>query len=104
MENPAAFTPEPVVVDESQRVRRRDDVETTILPDGSCLLFDSVTNNGHALNASGALIWDCCDGTMTAGAIADELAGLLPDDPTVRDAALEMIVNLTQLGLIEPQR
>lgn len=83
-------------------LRRRDDVETAILPDGSCLLFDPVTNNGHALNAAGALIWDYCDGALCAEAIADELAGLLPDVAEMRSQALNMITTLLRLGLIVP--
>ncbi len=88
--------------DERLHVRRRADVETAILPDGSCLLFDPTTNHGHALNASGALIWDCCDGTLSAGMIADELAGLLPDEPQIRDRTLSMIGTLVHLGLVLP--
>lgn len=83
--------------------RRRDDVESEILPDGSCLLFDPVSNNGHALNAAGALIWDYCDGALSAGAIADELAQLLPDAPEMRTQALAMIATLSRLGLLLPQ-
>jgi Coenzyme PQQ synthesis protein D (PqqD) len=89
-------------VDERLYVRRRADVETAILPDGSCLLFDPATNNGHALNASGALIWECCDGTLSAGNVADELAELLPREAEIRDQALNMIVTLLRQGLLLP--
>ena len=96
------WVPEAAAVDERLYPRRREDVETAILPDGSCLLFDPTTNNGHALNASGALIWDCCDGTQSAGAIADELAALLPDVAEIRAQALGMIASLLHLGLVLP--
>jgi hypothetical protein len=89
-------------VDERIHLRRRDDVETAILPDASCLLFDPVTNNGHALNAAGALIWDYCDGALSAGAIADELAEMLPDVAEMRDQALDMVATLLRLGLVLP--
>ncbi len=89
-------------VDQRVYLRRRDDVESAILPDGSCLLFDPVTNNGHALNATGALIWDYCDGALWAEAIADELAGLLPNVAEMRSQALNMIATLLRLGLIVP--
>lgn len=89
-------------VDQHVYLRRRDDVETAILPDGSCLLFDPVTNNGHALNAAGALIWDYCDGALWAEAIADELAGLLPEVAEMRNQALNMIETLLRLRLIVP--
>lgn len=97
-----ARTREDARVDEHVHPRRRDDVETAILPDGSCLLFDPVTNNGHALNASGAFIWDCCDGKMSVGAVADELAKLLPSEPEMRSQALEMIALLLRMGLVTP--
>lgn len=87
---------------EDVALRRRDDVESEILPDGSCLLFDPLANNGYALNAAGALIWDYCDGALSAGAIADELAHLLPDAPDMRTQALAMIAALSQLGLLLP--
>ncbi|HEX6800288.1 MAG TPA: PqqD family protein [Ktedonobacterales bacterium] len=93
---------EAATIDERLDVRRRADVETEILPDGSCVLFDPATNTGHALNASGALIWDCCDGTQPAGAIADELADLLPGEPQLRNQALEMIASLLRMGLVLP--
>lgn len=98
----AAATADDIPLDEGAHPRRRDDVETAILPDGSCLLFDPVTNNGHALNASGALIWDCCDGHMSVGAVADELAGLVPHESQLRDQAIEMIHTLVRLGLLLP--
>ncbi|HEX8732318.1 MAG TPA: PqqD family protein [Ktedonobacterales bacterium] len=88
---------------EDVALRRRDDVESEILADGSCLLFDPRSNNGYALNAAGALIWDYCDGALSAGAIADELAHLLPDAPDMRTQALAMIATLSQLGLLQRQ-
>lgn len=93
---------EATAVDEWLYVRRRADVETEILPDGSCVLFDPATNNGHVLNASGALIWDCCDGTQPASAIADELADLLPNEAQIRSQAFELIASLLRMGLVLP--
>lgn len=79
---------------------QREDIETHIMPDGTCLLFDIVSNEGRALNASGALTWDYCDGTLSAGEIADELAALLPNEPQVRADTLALLAELTQLGYL----
>jgi Coenzyme PQQ synthesis protein D (PqqD) len=41
----------------------RSDVFTEYLADGSVVIFDPLTSVAHELNATGALVWDCCDGT-----------------------------------------
>ena len=79
---------------------QRADIETHIMPDGTCLLFDVVANEGRALNAAGALTWDYCDGTLSADEIADELAALLPNEPQVRDDTLALLAELAQLGYL----
>lgn len=79
---------------------RCPEVETYLLPDGSCLLFDSRTDEAHVLNAVGALVWDYCDGALSVAQIADELAPLLPAQPTLRDDVREMIEALAGKGLL----
>jgi Coenzyme PQQ synthesis protein D (PqqD) len=79
---------------------QRADIETHIMPDGTCLLFDAVSNEGRALNAAGALTWDYCDGTLSAGEIADELAALLAGEPQVRADTLALLAELAQLGYL----
>ncbi len=41
----------------------RSDVFTEYLADGSVVIFDPVTSVAHELNATAALVWDCCDGS-----------------------------------------
>lgn len=79
---------------------QRTDIETHIMPDGTCLLFDTVSNEGRALNAAGALTWDYCDGTLSAGEIADELVALLPNEPQVRADTLALLAELAQSGYL----
>jgi len=86
--------------DAAANPERRPDVETFILPDGSCLLFDSRTDEGHVLNAVGALVWDYCDGTLGAEQIADELASLLPEAAELREDVRAMISALAGKGLL----
>ena len=62
----------------------RPDVETHVLPDGSCLLFDPITCEGLALSIVGALVWDTCDGALAWDDIVSEIAGPTPRGPGVR--------------------
>jgi hypothetical protein len=74
------------------------------MPDGSCLIFDPVANQGRALNASAALTWDYCDGTLTPDEIAAEVAALLPDYDAARQAALQLIEELGRAGFLAPMQ
>jgi hypothetical protein len=80
--------------------RRRPDVEMHVLPDASCLLFDPVPGEGHVLNATGGLVWDYCDGEFSREQIADEVAALVPQVPTLRDEVLRLIDEFAQGGLL----
>jgi hypothetical protein len=80
--------------------RQRTDIETYIMPDGTCLLFDTVSNEGLALNAAGALVWDYCDGTLSADEIAAELATLLPEEQQSRAETLSLLEELGKLGYL----
>ncbi|HEV2237156.1 MAG TPA: PqqD family peptide modification chaperone, partial [Ktedonobacterales bacterium] len=78
------------------------DVETHVLPDGSCLLYDPVARQGHVLDATGALAWDYCDGTLGAEAIADEIAALMPQVAALRDEVLGLLSDFAARGLLLP--
>ena len=78
-------------MDEAMYPIQRADVETHIMPDGTCLLYDPVSNEGRALNPAGALVWDYCDGALSAGGIADELAALLPSETQTRTDTLALL-------------
>jgi Coenzyme PQQ synthesis protein D (PqqD) len=84
--------------------RQREDIETHIMPDGTCLLFDAVSNEGRALNAAGALVWDLCDGTLAADEIAAELAALLPDEPQMHAETLSLLEELERMGYLDDFR
>lgn len=88
-------------MDQATHPRQRADIETHIMPDGTCLLFDEASNEGRALNAAGALTWDYCDGALSAGEIADELAVLLPNEPQVRADTLALLEELERLGYLK---
>lgn len=77
---------------------RRPDLETHILPDGSCLIYDPASNQGRALNAGGSLVWDYCDGELDAATIANEVAALFAGTEPARQAALHLLDELDLLG------
>ncbi|MEO7002061.1 MAG: PqqD family peptide modification chaperone [Ktedonobacterales bacterium] len=78
----------------------RPDVETHVLPDGSCLLFDPITCEGLALSIVGALVWDYCDGALAWDDIVSEIAGLTPQEPGVREEVQWFLKEFTQNGLL----
>ncbi len=79
---------------------RRPEVETHLLPDGTCLLFDPIASEGHVLSAVGALVWDYCDGTVSRGDMADEIGNLLPEMSQLRDEVVHLLDQFTELGLL----
>ena len=80
--------------------RQRDDIETHLMPDGSALLYDPVTDEGHVLNVAGSFIWEYCDGTLTPDQIAAELADVLPNSPDIPAEALRLLAELAAKGLL----
>jgi hypothetical protein len=81
---------------------RRPDIETHVLPDGTSLLFDPATDTGHMLNALGSLVWDYCDGALSADDITDEVAGLLPDASHLPGEVQRLLADFAAAGLLAP--
>jgi hypothetical protein len=79
---------------------RRPDIETHVLPDGTSLLFDPATDAGHMLNALGSLVWDYCDGALSADAITDEVAGLLPEASHLPGEVRRLLADFAEAGLL----
>jgi coenzyme PQQ synthesis protein D (PqqD) len=82
---------------------RRADVETYLMPDGSCVLFDPRLGEGFTLNAAGALVWEYCDAALSPDEIAREVAALLPNEPQAYTDGLAVISQLLEAGLLEMQ-
>jgi hypothetical protein len=87
---------------EAMHLRQQPEVETHILPDGSCLLFDLATEKGYALNVAGALVWDYCDGELTGAEVAQEMVNLLPQYGDIGTVTEELLSELLELGLLAP--
>lgn len=71
-----------------------------VLPDGSALLYDPVADQGHALAALAALVWDMCDGTMTVEAIVADLAEQLPQMPHIAEIVDTLLNEFKQTDLL----
>ena len=82
---------------------RRADVETYLMPDGSCVLFDPRLGEGFTLNAAGALVWEYCDAALSTEEIAREVAALLPNEPKAYTDGLAVMSQLMEAGLLEIQ-
>lgn len=82
------------------RPRVRPDVTVTDIDD-EIILYDPSDGSTHALNLTGALVWDLCDGTRTLEEIADTVADDFgrPRERTRPDVET-LVVRLYALGLI----
>ncbi len=87
---------------DTPRPQRRPDVETYVLPDGTSLLFDPVTEAGHSLDVLRSLVWDYCDGANAREAIAGEIAALLPQAADAADHTLTVLDEFARAGLLAP--
>ena len=82
--------------------RRRRDVNSQLLPDGSMILFDAAAARAYPISESAAIVWHACDGMHTTGAIVDELADIYdaPADQIARDVEA-VLAHLRYIGLLE---
>lgn len=71
-----------------------------LLTDGSMVLFHKISRQLMTLNPTAALIWDCCDGTRTPAAIAEEIRQLFPDVPSVLDDVIGALADLRDRGML----
>src|SRR5260370_8019227 len=81
---------------------RRLDVETYVLPDGTALLFDPVTEAGYPIDILSSLIWDYCDGMEALDTIANGIAALLPQMSNVSEHTHPLLYNLSKPVLLIP--
>lgn len=81
--------------------KARSGVETYIVPDGSCFLFDPVSDATYTLDQLGALVWDFCDGQIPAEQIIHQIAELLPDDAAIPARTRRLLADFAEEGLLE---
>ena len=81
--------------------KAREGVETYIVPDGSCFLFDPASDASFTLDQLGALVWDFCDGLTPVDRIIHEITELLPDDADAPSRARLLLTEFAKEGLLE---
>lgn len=84
--------------------RRRDDLSTTILPDGYITLFCPRTNWAYALPPVAALTWELMDGALSIDEIASAVRKLVANEESqLTDDIVAVIEQLNSLGLMASQ-
>lgn len=86
----------------SNAPKARAGVETYIVPDGSCFLYDPASDATYTLDQLGALVWDYCDGRTPADQIIQEVAALLPDDAGLPARVRRALAEFAGAGLLAP--
>lgn len=83
-------------------VVRRTPRAGTVAVDAGAVVVDELDGRAHALNATGALVWECLDGTVDlAGLIDDLTAGFRVDRSSVATDVLDLARELARLGLLD---
>jgi hypothetical protein len=81
--------------------RRRSDIVTEHLPDGSAVLFDQEKTTAYPISASAAMVWDACDGTEPVVALVDRLVSVydVPAERAAHDVAM-LLQDLETKGVL----
>ncbi len=72
------------------------------LPDGGVILYNSCRQQALTLNATGAFVWECCDGDHDRDAIIAEVRDVFPTAAGLERDVRELLDKLFQAGLIAP--
>jgi hypothetical protein len=84
----------------ASRPVRREGAAAVVLDD-NVALYDDVGQLLIMLNSSAAVIWECCDGTMTVDDMVHELTAAHPDDAgVIGEDVRQTVRKLVELGLV----
>jgi len=72
------------------------------LPDGGVILYNSCRQQALTLNATGAFVWECCDGDHDREAIIAEVRDVFPMAAGVEHDVQALLDKLFQAGLVAP--
>ncbi len=84
------------------RPRRSPAIHDELLADGSMVLYHTWRQKIMALNATGALIWECCDGEHDLAMIVHEVRDVYPDARNVEDDVPTLLRQLHENRMIDP--
>ena len=79
---------------------KQDCVQDELLPDGGMILYNGCRHEVLAINATGALVWECCDGDHDLAAIEAEIRDVFPAAPSVDRDVRELVDRLLHAGMI----
>ena len=86
----------------TQNPRRRDDVQTEDLPDGSTLLFHPANLMTYPISSSASLVWRACDGRHSMDEIVDQIETAYEvDRETAQKDVNRLLVDFAQFGLLQ---
>ena len=88
------------VAGETERPQKAGCVRDEPLADGGMVLYQTCTQQLMTLNPTAALIWECCDGTLSIPRIVAEVREVFPDTPQVEDDVLRLLQELLANGMI----
>lgn len=84
------------------RPRKSHYVLDELLSDGSMVLYHAWRQKIMTLNPTGALIWECCDGTHDLTMIAREVRDVFPDAPDIEGDVASLMQQLFENRMIDP--
>lgn len=79
----------------------RAGIETYIVPDGSCFLYDPASDASYILDQIGALVWDYCDGATAAETMISEITTLMPGDEGIAARVTSLLTEFASERLLE---
>jgi coenzyme PQQ synthesis protein D (PqqD) len=84
--------------------KARSGIETYIVPDGTCFLYNPASDASYVLDQVGALVWDFCDGNSSVSAIISELTALAPGDDGMAARVTTLLTEFASEGLLDAAR
>ncbi len=84
------------------RPQRQGCAQEEPLADGGIILYNSCRQQAMTLNATGAFVWECCDGELDREAIIAEVRDVFPTAAELERDVRELLDRLFQAGLIAP--
>ncbi len=87
-----------------ERLRKNRYVHDELLRDGSMVLYHAWRKQIMTLNATGALIWECCDGEHDLAMIVSEVREIFPTAPNIEGDTTALVRQLYENRMINPAR
>lgn len=82
------------------RPQKADCVHDELLVDGSMILYNACRQQVMTVNATAALVWDCCDGAHDLDALVAEVREVFPDAPALERDVRALIDHLYDHGML----